>query len=144
MRIQPLSGLATLRDDSRHLALQLVELNSQIARLAIALGVDLDNPQQAQALLKDPPPSPPEHYPAGAGHLPDWPSTPDRRVAHKYTELRGLVLMRYSLELHAVEVLGAATSLAMMQVVVAELEREGFAHGAAGMQLHVLAMAAGH
>lgn len=125
-------------DDGEHQAARLVELSGRIARLAIALGVNLDDTQQVSALLQRVAPVAVERRVQPDRRTSDRPGSPDRRVAHKHAELRGLVLMRYSLELNTIDALGATAAQQVLRTVAQALEHEGFPPGAAGLRLHVL------
>lgn len=86
------------RYDSRgQLAARLQALNGRIDGLSRALGVDLGDELQLGALLRDA-----THGQRRGEGL----AAAERRLAHKRMELRGLVVMRYALTTHTIEVLG--------------------------------------
>ncbi|MBQ0958073.1 hypothetical protein KAK06_03800 [Ideonella sp. 4Y11] len=130
-------------EDSHHLGARLAQLNARIARLAIALNVDLDSDAQVQTLLQRPPEPSIERRQGTERRRTERTGSPDRRVSLKRTELRGLVVMRYALELHTIDVLGTTVALALMRSVALSLESEGFPIAASGQRRHLLALPGG-
>lgn len=113
------------------------ELNARIARLAIALGVALDQPDQVAQVLQQPGG---QAY-GGADRRaprPDggrvW-SGQERRRNNNLQELRGLLVMRYGLEKNLLDHVGLTVTHDIMQHVQAHMSREGFKPGADGMQV---------
>ncbi|GIX51887.1 hypothetical protein CQA4T8M7_11430 [Sphaerotilus natans] len=102
------------------------ELNLRIARLALMLGVSLDDEAQLARLLA--PVARPD------GH--DRPS--ERHEADARTELRGLLLLRGELEKRCVDEFGPVTAGEMLIDVEAAMVRHGFAPGADGLDLQRL------
>ena len=60
---------------------------------------------------------------------------PDRRVAHQWEELRGLLVLRYGVEKSCLDEFGIDVTRKIMTDGEAELERQGFKHGADGIDL---------
>lgn len=113
-------------------------LNMRIARLAIALGVALDNEGELANLMGE------EHNatvlherrvsadPVDAAHAR---TSPERRVAHQREELRGLLVMRYGIEKRYVEDTGVTVTRQIMDEAEQRLERKGFKPGVDGINL---------
>ena len=121
------------------LALSIEALNARIARLAIGLGVPLDTEAEiAQVMNLKHPASTVAHerrtHQDGIDvtHLG---ANPDRRVAHKFEELRGLLVLRYGVESRYVNDVGADATRQIMSDAEASLERDGFKPGADGINL---------
>ncbi len=102
------------------------ELNLRIARLALMLGVSLDDEAQLARML-----APRPRLDAGDSHG-------TRHEAAARTELRGLLLLRGELEKRCVDEFGAATAGEMLIDVEAAMVRHGFAPGADGLDLRRL------
>ncbi|MFM2348170.1 MAG: hypothetical protein RL654_2923 [Pseudomonadota bacterium] len=102
------------------------ELNLRIARLALMLGVSLDDETQLARMLA-PVPRPNDRDSHSARH-----------EADARTELRGLLLLRGELEKRCVDEFGPATAGEMLLDVEAAMVRHGFAPGADGMDLRRL------
>jgi hypothetical protein len=115
------------------------ELNSRIARLAIALGISLDDDEHIASVLHAPPPEPVsvERRAERHGHGRPWGGL-DRRVAHTRRELRGLIVMRYGIEKDFVDQVGASATRQIMIDVERHMSREGFKAGADGVDLEGL------
>lgn len=113
-------------------------INARIARLAMALGVTLANEHEVAAVMSRPVAvallqerrETPERR---AG--PRTESGPERRVAHLREELRGLLVLRYSVEKHCVEDAGVTVTQQIMAEAEAHLLRRGFKPGADGIDL---------
>ena len=97
-------------------------LNARIARLAISLDVPLDHDQHIHEILKSPPPS----------------DTTDPHQRRYWIELRGLLVLRYSMEKNIAEQIGAQTLKQILIDAEEHLSIEGFKPGADGMALHEL------
>ena len=116
----------------------MAELNTRIARLAIALHVPLGSDDDVRAALHalaqdvadteryTEPPDQPWHGPADGAH---------RRDQALRSELRGLLVMRYGAEQRLVEQLGVKATRSIMANTEARLQREGFQPGADGVNL---------
>jgi len=123
--------VASVPDYLPHVQQGLEQLNSRIARLAIALGVSLHDAASVQQALKDPPGAHEDAASAMHGH-----GTPQqRRAAQGHAELRGLLVLRYEIESKLSEELGADALQHMLRRIEQHMEREGFAHGADGVEL---------
>lgn len=124
-----------MQDDfNARLEVSLETLNARIARLAIGLGVDLDNAQTLSDLLVRPvtAPLPLERrgVDVGTGSMP--PPTAERRVAYLKDELRALVVMRYRLESTSIENNGLSVTRELMEQAHQHLLERGFRPGADG------------
>ena len=60
---------------------------------------------------------------------------PDRRVAHQWEELRGLMVLRYRVEKNCLDEFGIDVTRRIMTDGEAELERQGFERGADSIDL---------
>jgi hypothetical protein len=94
-------------------------LNARIARLAIGLGVPLDQDQHIQAVLSSP-------HPLG--------NADPHHVRH-WTELRGVLVLRYGMEKNYAEQIGADTLRQILTDAEEHLAMEGFKPGADGLRL---------
>lgn len=118
------------------------ELNARIARLAIALGVSLQSDHEVIRAMNhaSAPGMSTERRSAApdrrAGSRSD--SGSDRRVASKHVELRGLLVLRYGVELRYAEQVGVTVTRQILVEVEAQLERDGFRPGADGVDLRRL------
>ncbi len=113
-------------------------LNVRVLRLAIALGVSLANPQDVDKVLR-----------LGARTAPavDRRGTPDRRggsrsgngsdrrVAHQWAELRGLLVLRYGLQKQCLDDFGLDVTRRLVAQVLTDLQREGFDPASAGIEV---------
>jgi len=116
-------------------------LNARIARLAIGLGVSLQDEHELARVMSRPPlaAAPVERRATGAPCLPERRvSSSERRTAHHWDELRGLLVLRYHAESHYVDEVGVAATRQILVEVEAHLEREGFSPGADGLHLERL------
>lgn len=122
-------------DVSRRLGNSLEQLNARIARLAIGLGVSLDDQACVDKLMHQPQVQPvaqerrvarQSSYPAGSV---------DRRTAHQREELRGLLVLRYQIETTSVNVNGLEMTRQVLQDAQEHLVQQGFKPGADGLKL---------
>jgi hypothetical protein len=113
----------------QRMALSIEELNVRIARLALALGVSLQTEGELSYLLQEPPAQTDSH---------PFQSTPERRLASKWLELRGLLVLRYGVEKRYVDQVGANVTRQILVDTEAHMLREGFQSGADGIDLHRL------
>ena len=97
-------------------------LNARIARLAIALGVTLDHDQHVQEVLQSSRP----RYGNDPHQLRQW------------TELRGLLVLRYGMEKNYAEQIGVETLKQILIDAEEHLALEGFKPGADGINLKTL------
>lgn len=111
-------------------------LNVRIARLAIGLGVSLRNDAEVTRVMA--------HrvtvVTTERRVTPERRSAPrpgpDRRLAGRYEELRGLLVLRYDVERHCVDEVGVVAVRRIMIEVEARMERDGFEPGADGIDLN--------
>lgn len=110
-------------------------INARIARLAMALGVSLRSEADLAQVLTRPAAvaserrSTPERRATERSEL-----CADRRMAHLREELRGLLVLRYSVEKHYVEDAGVAMTHEILLEAEANLLRRGFKPGADGIK----------
>lgn len=95
-------------------------LNERIARLSIGLGIELNEEQQIHELLST---AEPRHH-------------RDTHQMRSWTELRGLLVLRYSMEKNFAEKVGAETLRQILLEAESHLERSGFKPGADGIRLN--------
>ena len=120
--------------DPQILRLQRMEasieaLNTRIARLAIALGVSLENENELARVM---------HQIQSQAESHGFQSTPERRQVGQWTELRGLLVLRYGVEKHLVDELGVTVTRELLAEAESHLVRLGFQPGADGIDLHRL------
>ena len=125
---------ASLAGDAQALSLQrmalsIEEINARIARLALALGVSLQTEGVLSGLLQEP---------LAQTEVRPFQSTPERRVAGKWLELRGLLVLRYGVEKRYVDQVGVSLTRQILVETEAHMLREGFQSGADGIDLHRL------
>ena len=102
------------------------ELSARIARLAIALGVSLNNDDEvARVMHRHPLPAEAHTQHDGA----------ELHIAHKWEELRGLLVLRYSVETRYVEQIGVVATRQILIESEEHLVREGFHLGDDGIDL---------
>lgn len=111
----------------------LEEVNTRIARLAIALGISLDDDAQAQLATQVPATPPVAQDRRGSDSRSHH--GPDRRMNCKREELRGLLVMRYGLQQRFVEEVGVHATRQIMVTAEEHLERDGFRPGADGINV---------
>lgn len=122
-------------DLTQRLGASMEALNARIARLAMALDVALDDRAAVDALMAM------EHFQAvdnerrlapADGHVR---VTSERRHAHKCEELRGLLVLRYHLEVTSLKDNGWAVTRQVLVQAEDHLVRQGFKPGADGLDL---------
>ena len=129
---------AAVGDHLKRVGDSIEELNARIARLAIALGVNLETPDSVDRVIAEagtkvramPPAGMPDRRAARSPH-----SGPDRRQTHKWVELRGLMVLRYGVERQTIENYGLDATRSLMAAASDHMAREGFKPGADGMDL---------
>jgi hypothetical protein len=126
----------------QHMASSMEDLNARIARLAIGLGVSLEDQADVARVMSRPPLT---HAPLDRRMTQErrHPTRPgsgmERRIAHKREELRGLLVLRYRVEALYVDEIGVTATREILIQVEAHLQREGFRPGADGIDLkHLL------
>lgn len=109
----------------------LGELNTRIARLALALGISLENEEDVLSILRHQPDAHPMHAEQGARF---------QALEHEHViiELRGLLIMRYGIEQHAAEDQGVSVVRRVLEQAQAEMSKHGFKPGADGLNLDQL------
>ena len=116
----------------------LEQLNLRIARLAIALGLSLHDETDVERVLawREPPAVSQDRRGSGQNGS-AWRSGrgPDQRVAHLWGELRGLMVLRYDMQLTYVEQVGVEVTRQMMVESEESLKRKGFKHGEDGVDI---------
>ena len=125
-------------DRLRQMKTAMEDLNMRIARLAIGLGVSLDNEAEVATLMAE------EHDTSSIhdGRVSTDPVDaahddlgPECREAHQRQELRGLLVMRYALEKRYVVDAGIGAAHKIMIDAEQQLDRKGFKPGADGIDL---------
>ena len=106
----------------------VTDLTMRIARLAIALGLKLDDESDVHRVLHqaDAPPHAHDDHPQRL-HL----------RARAWTELRGLLVLRYELERHLIEDLGLVLSRHILEDAELHLAIAGFQPGVDGLTLEM-------
>lgn len=122
-------------DLQRHLEATCKDINIRIARLSIALGISLDDEHAVEQVLRH---HSDAEVPAVARH-PHHSAAPSHTAAQREEqhrdELRALILLRDEMEQHCVEELGPAAAGDILLSVEQQMDRQGFRHGADGMDL---------
>jgi hypothetical protein len=124
--------------EQQRMARAIEELSSRIARLAIGLGVSLKTDTEvAHAMNHRAAVAVPQERRATTERrdASRTRNTADRRQSHLYEELRGLLVMRYDMETHYVEVVGAFATRQILVESEAHLARDGFQPGTTGIDL---------
>lgn len=130
-------------DDSQaqrlpHMESSIEALNVRIARLAIGLGVSLTNDADVAQVLRRQPALPVSLERRLAKDTPPASRTgsgTDRRRAHQWEELRGLLVLRYGVETRFVDLVGVVTARQLLVDAEAHMVRDGFRPGADGIDL---------
>ena len=113
MPTDPLPAEQAQAQRLQHMESSFEALNARIARLAIGLGVSLQSDDDVLQVMRR------DSVSAVAferRQAPQSPSTsrtgsdPDRRMAHKWEELRGLLVLRYGVEARYVDQVGVVTT----------------------------------
>ena len=117
------------------------EINARIARLAIALGVSLQSDDEVTQVINRPKSAVltlerRTGVERRTGERAS--SSPDRRVAWQWEELRGLLVLRYGVERRYVDEVGVVATQHIMVEAEQRLERDGFKPGADGVDLRRL------
>ena len=129
--------MQTDNDLTQRLQASMAALNARIARLAMALGVDLIDRAAVDAVMVKQLtlPGEVERRRASADGSHDT-VTSERRQAHKREELRGLLVLRFQLETASLNDNGFAVTQHVMAQAEAHLVRQGFKPGADGLGLN--------
>jgi len=113
-------------------------LNARIARLAIGLGVSLSSEEDVRQVINRKSMSAMTHERRAIADPRTTTRTgsgADRRVAQKWEELRGLLVLRYGVEARYVDQVGVINTRHILTEAEAHLERDGFKPGADGINL---------
>jgi len=125
-------------EQAQRLSASLESLSERIARLAIGLGVRLDDQLAVQKLMDQPqiPPIEKERRAAPADGRSSF-SAPsgDRRAAHLREELRGLLVLRYHLETVILNDNGLTLTRQIIEQAEEHMVHKGFKPGANGLDL---------
>ena len=125
-------------EHAQRLSASLASLSERMARLAIGLGVRLDDQQAVQELMDQPqmPPVENDRRTSSANGEMEFsaPST-DRRQAHLREELRGLLVLRYHLQTDILTDTGLTLARQIVAQAQERLIRKGFKPGADGLDL---------
>lgn len=110
-------------------------LNVRIARLAIALGVSLQNAADLADVMSRPDQRalPHQRRDPFQAH-----SSPGRRVARAREEIRGLLVLRYGIQRHYVNKVGVVVTREILMQAHDGLVRRGFRAGQDGIDLSLL------
>lgn len=126
-------------DHLRRMGDSVHALSARIARLAVNLGVDLENESDLERVMH-----------IDAARVPDRRVTPDRRAAsragmspdrrksHMREELRGLLVLRYGVARSYVDRVGVDATRHILVAAQEQLVREGFKPGTGGAHLRRL------
>ena len=123
-------------EQAQRLIVSLESLGERIARLAIGLGIELDDHQAVQQLMDMPPirTLDKERRVAPTNGVPVFQSiTGDRRVAHLREELRGLLVLRYNLETSSLNDNGLELTREIVSQAEYRLAQRGFKPEAYGL-----------
>jgi hypothetical protein len=128
MSTGPSRDAAEFATDTHVWRLQAVmeQLDLNIARLALALGVSLGTKEDLSQALRDSRPGPPA--PLNAAH----------RVDHMHAQLRGLLVLRYNLIQKCAAEIGPDATWQIMVEVETHMEAHGFVPGADGISRDLL------
>jgi hypothetical protein len=116
-------------------------LNSRIARLAIGLGLSLQDASDVARVMswQDVPEVLVERRNPEEAQRPMLQgSSLERRVARAWRELRALIVLRYKVETEFVEQVGTSETRQILEDIEVSLVRKGFKPGADGLDLEVL------
>lgn len=126
----------TIPSEQQRMVREIEELSSRIARLAIGLGVSLKTDAEvAHAMSHDGLVALERRRAAERRDAPRTGNTAERRQSHLREELRGLLVMRYDIETHCVEAVGAFATRQILVETEAHLARDGFQPGTTGVDL---------
>ena len=137
--LQPASN--PINERMQELESSMEGLNARIARLAIGLGVSLQDEHELARVMSRAPVAavPVERRTAGESRQPyRRASGAERRTEHHWEELRGLLVLRYHAETRYVDEVGVVATRQLLVEVEAHLQREGFSPGADGQHLERL------
>jgi hypothetical protein len=116
-------------------------LNVRIARLAIALGLSLQSEEDVAKVMQHHAALAPRQERRGSAvpsALPRTDSSIERRTAHTWEELRGLLVLRYDVQRHCVDQVGVTAARNILAGAEESLLRKGFKRGDDGIDLEHL------
>ena len=116
----------------------LEALNARIARLAIGLGIKLDDQAERHALMAQAHTAPvalERRSASGAGQAMHPTSTGERRLAQQREELRGLLVLRYHMGTISLNENGLTITRQIVEQAEEHLIRQGFKPGSDGLNL---------
>jgi len=126
-----------MQDDSpERLKTSLEALNVRIARLAIGLGIDLNDHQRVAELMAQAPRprvTVERRLNIGGSRRAPGDAGGERRVSHLQEEFRGLVTLRYHIEALSVAENGVTATSEMLVRAHQHLVEQGFTEGADGL-----------
>lgn len=114
-------------EQARRLSVSLETLGERIARLAIGLGIKLNDQQAVQQVIDQAPPRG-----RGASGRTAQAMSGGRRVVLLREELRGLLVLRYQLETVSLNQHGLELTREIVSLAEYRLEQRGFRPGANG------------
>lgn len=106
----------------------VTDLTMRIARLAIALGLRLDDQSDVHRVL---------HHTEAPAHADDAIPRKLHLRARAWVELRGLLVLRYEIERHLVEDMGLELSRRILEDAELHLSMAGFQPGLDGLSLEM-------
>lgn len=121
-----------------HMESSFEALNARIARLAIGLGVSLNSDDEVMRAMRQQQLVRISHERRVTLERREalrTDSGPERRVAHLWEELRGLLVLRYGMETRYVDEVGVVATRQILVEAEAHLVRAGFKPGADGINL---------
>jgi len=120
---------------AERLGASLEALNARIARLAIGLGIALDDRACMDQLMHQSATSPVLHERRVARQSTHPAGSVERRTAHQREELRGLLVLRYQMEASSVTDNGLEITRQIVHEAEEHLVLQGFKPGADGSGL---------
>lgn len=121
-----------------HMESSFEALNARIARLAIGLGISLKSDDEVVRVMNRQQVVRVSHERRVTLDRRDAPRTgsgSERRIADKWEELRGLLVLRYGVETRYVDEVGVSATRQILVEAEAHLTRAGFKPGADGIDL---------
>ncbi|MEO8117875.1 MAG: hypothetical protein ABI606_00960 [Rhodoferax sp.] len=121
-----------------HMESSFEALNARIARLAIGLGVSLKSDDEVARVMSRHQVvrvSQERRVTLARREASRTDSSSERRVAHLWEELRGLLVLRYGVETRYVDEVGVSATRQILVEAEAHLTRAGFKPGADGINL---------
>lgn len=130
------STAEALQAQLHRMSLSIEELGARIARLARALDVNLEQESEINRVLSMEPVKAPAHERReSSDRRTASRMTGERRKAHMWQELRGMLVLRYDISARYVDQLGVNATRSILVNAQEQLVREGFRPGADGYNL---------